>query len=447
MKNVLSACLLSGMLLPMTAFAQEDNLRVLPYIADPGIAVDGKLQDWSQIVNGIELKAKAQVKDGADSWQGTADLGGKFIAGWREEGLYLAAEVTDDKFFVNHSSNDNWKSDHVEFYLDMDPDADRSRTAMGDGQFAFMFLPPQFSEVGSKPQLVILHPEGTSLQKTQIAASRTGSGYVIEAFLPTEMFGEKYFTEGRYFRSEVAFSDCDTADPTQQRYMIGGTGEWPRAKRDVLSDSVLGNTVGEGKMPLKSIDLPETNFTVTPGENYSVSFDKPEIPEGKQVVLRFRGRVALKNHRNYRCSGYAQKSVIIYCNDKALEAKRLRNRTATSTRKNGGQWTFVMPSGMITLPYAVDFDSADNHSSYGLIDCQEIHAFELDVTDLLKDGKNVITFKTTGDPSGERTGYVFDQVQLRFINPPQVKKRRSAPTGELQKIAPKAVPEKAQYTF
>lgn len=447
MKKLFSCCIASGVLLAGSAFAGEtSSLRVFPYIADPGIAIDGKLDDWGRIANSMKLTSKAQVKNGNETWKGTADLSGKFWSGWREEGLYLAAKITDDKFFVNHSANDNWKSDHVEFYLDMEPDWDRMRTAMGEGQYSFMFLPPQFGNASSKPQLFVLSPENLKVYNAQVAASRTDDGYILEVFLPAAIFGEKYFTEGRHFRCEVAFSDCDTVEPTQQRYMIGSTGEWPRVKRDLLVDSVLGNTAGEGKMPVKSIDLPEKSFTIIPGKEHSITFVKPEIPAGKQLVVRFRGRVDLKNHRNYRCSGYAQKSVMVYCNGKALEAKRLRNRTATSTRKNGGRWTFVMPSGMITLPYAMDFDAADKHSSYGLIDCAEIHAFELDITDLVKAGNNVITFKTTGDPSGERTGYIFDQAQLRFIDPPKVKVRRAAPKGKLPMISPKKVPVKPQYT-
>ena len=425
----------------------KSALRILPYIPDPGITIDGSILDWGHVPNAMHWDHVEQVKMGAASWKDSRNLGGKFIAGWREEGLYAMALITDDLFFTNHSSRDNWKSDHLELYIDYEPELEPDRDSLGAGQVALLAMPPVFGTQGSNPQLVPIHPENAQLQGSLIAAVRTDNGYLIELFLPAALFGKKHLTEKTYFRFEAALSDCDIPDPTQERFMILSEVAWSQCKRSLLADAVLGTASGQGEAPVRSIALNPSSFEIIPGKSQIIEFDKPEIPQEKQVAFHFRGRTGLFNTHGRACNGYAQKAIQVFCNGKAVEGKRLRNRQASSTRKNGGKWTFVAPSGVITLPYSTDFEAPNRHSSYGLVDCNDICAFDLDLTDMLQPGKNTIEIKGIDDPSKERSAYIFEQVQLRFIAKPKVKVRKPAPTGELPLISPKPILTKANYAW
>ena len=172
-------------------------LRTIPYLPDPGISVDGFLKDWQRVPGAMFFNKKEQIRTGLKNYQGKQDLGGKFFMGWREEGLYLAADISDDRFFVNHRRNDNWKSDHLELYLDMTPELDENRLTPGKGQYAVMFLPPVFDLPGSQPQAAAIYPGDLDVKGVRVAAQKTAAGYTIEAFIPVSLFGEKIFLVNR----------------------------------------------------------------------------------------------------------------------------------------------------------------------------------------------------------------------------------------------------------
>ena len=421
-------------------------VRTIPYLPDPGISVDGFLKDWQRVPGAMFFNKKEQIQTGLKNYQGKQDLGGKFFMGWREEGLYLAADISDDRFFVNHRRNDNWKSDHLELYLDMTPELDENRLTPGKGQYAVMFLPPVFDLPGSQPQAAAIYPGDLDVKGVRVAAQKTAAGYTIEAFIPVSLFGEKIFLVNRYFRFEAALSDCDTPEAAQEVFMTLSPRPWNRSNRQRLETGVLADASGVGKLPERSVALPEKEFTLLPGTEKILEFEKPSIPEGRRLAVRFRGRLELKNPGKQRCAGYGAKALQIFCNGSILKAEKLTNRPASSIRKNGATWSFMTAAGDITLPFAVDFTSCDAHPSYGLLDTPEAHTFELDITDLVKDGKNRLVFKVPASRANILKGTVFDQVQLKFVMPQIKKARQAAPTGKLPFIAPAEIPQKKVYT-
>lgn len=111
---------------------REDNLRRLgiPRLAK-AVAIDGDAADWEG-VPALELGANALNTWGdPGAWKGPADLSAKVRAGWREDGLYLLAEVTDDVHLQQGKSPEMaWQHDAMQFYLDLLADG-RDRPGRG----------------------------------------------------------------------------------------------------------------------------------------------------------------------------------------------------------------------------------------------------------------------------------------------------------------------------
>jgi len=92
------------------------------YVAKGKIKVDGKLGDWKKAA-WIELKDRKYV-GGGPGWDGPEDLSARFAVAFDTQGLYFAAEVTDDKFFSKHAGEALWRNDSIQ--IAVDPMLDRS---------------------------------------------------------------------------------------------------------------------------------------------------------------------------------------------------------------------------------------------------------------------------------------------------------------------------------
>ena len=116
----------------------------VPLKPDPPFAVDGNLSDWAAVPNAFSLTRPEQVVWGRNAWESPQDLSGTVHIAWRQEYLFVAADVVDDKLCQTQRSEGLWKGDHVELYIDAQPELEAARDAFGAGQFqiALSVAPP-----------------------------------------------------------------------------------------------------------------------------------------------------------------------------------------------------------------------------------------------------------------------------------------------------------------
>ena len=178
-------------LLAATAAAAEPEIHVIPFDIDPPIQVDGDLTDWAQVPNAIALDDPKQATWGQAAYTGLNDLSGVVRIAWRPAGLYFAADVVDDHFTQPYSGVDLFRGDHANLFIDLTPQHEPERNAMGQGQYHLAVSPGNLAAPGSgvhaTPAEVFFYipEEGMPHHgKCRAAATRTADGYVVEEVAP-----------------------------------------------------------------------------------------------------------------------------------------------------------------------------------------------------------------------------------------------------------------------
>lgn len=159
------------------------------------IKIDGDLSDWKDI-SAINLKnrhiADKNLKSVAD-----ADFSGSFRMAWSEKGIYLCAEIKDDKFVHEEfaKAGDRWANDCLQIYFDSLCDA-RNRQQLGydENDYDYALFPRADGKSSvvyryrtPDPQLALATQaprDQTIAEDIPSAFRKTTDGYVYEAFFP-----------------------------------------------------------------------------------------------------------------------------------------------------------------------------------------------------------------------------------------------------------------------
>ena len=222
--------LLSALLLSVSPFATSSAETLgIPLKPDPPIAVDGNLGDWTGVPNAVDINQPEQAVWGAGAWRSTDDMSGTVHLAWRQEYLFVAAEVVDDVVAQAERGGNIWKGDHIEVYIDAEPDFEPNRESVGEGQFQLGISPGNFLNTGDSftdcpPEAFCFRPQGTAVDGILVAAVPTPDGWTLEAAIPWTMLGivpEK----GTFIRVEVALSDTDAAEARQETMLTMSSEE------------------------------------------------------------------------------------------------------------------------------------------------------------------------------------------------------------------------------
>ncbi|MBI3318017.1 MAG: hypothetical protein HYZ90_02570 [Candidatus Omnitrophica bacterium] len=153
--------------------------------APPGVALDGEIGEWAG-APWYTVNQRTQVVYGAGAWAGAHDLSCKIAAGWDEEALYLALDVTDNALVQEKRGAEMWEGDHAELWLDMDLDGDYSEAVNSSDDFQLGLSPGDFGQL--KPEVFVWVPsvDPKSLAQVQIAARKQPFGYTLEVRLPAK---------------------------------------------------------------------------------------------------------------------------------------------------------------------------------------------------------------------------------------------------------------------
>jgi len=422
------------LLLSLACRARAADYHVIPFDVDPPIVVDGDLSDWGNVPNAITIDQREQVTDGG-RWTGPADLSGTVRLAWRREGIFVAAEVTDDVHSQTMTGKDIWRGDHVCVLMDMIPGIEAQRSGFGRGQLQFGLSPGSLGQpVGNaplQPEIYIWIPAGAVQGKGQIAARKTDSGYVVEAYVPWASLGVSGMAMNKDANFEVALSDTDGAQPEQETWMTLGTAAWRRTRGRLLP-VVFGDGNGKAPPPVRSIAIAE-NVKVPHQKTLTLSFDAPPIPEGKDPFVFFVARF----HRP-KVAGFASRSLVLELNGRRVSGDRIANRPQSSVWMSGKEHMFIAPDGAMTIPYAPSSEAYNRHPYYALIDGYKGCEFEFNVAGLLKKGRNTLTFRNLVKP-GLKGDYdvTLDRVEFRVkAKAPKAAALKPAPTGELPVCEP-----------
>ncbi len=421
------------------AFADE-VVRGIPLKADPPFAIDGDLADWAQVPNVIEYRAAEQVIHGRGAWAGPKDLSGTAWLSWRGDGLYLGAEVIDDVVEQSQKGDSIWKGDHLELYVDALPDLEPARKEFGDGQYQFAFSPGNFKSTGDKltdcpPEAFVFRPRGASAEGIRTAARRTAGGYTIEALIPWPKMGLEQVSPGTPLRVELAISDTDATEARQESMMTSSTADWHH-RRDRLNEAALAGTDGVARPRPRRLPITDT-LTVERAKPQSLKFTAPATPTGRLAVLAFNARI-----EHTKVAGHTQ-VLKVFVNGQPVPGKLLLNKPARAGSR-GGQVYSLYAGESLTAYYAPDFTSADRDPHYALVDGLKACEFELNVSELLKEGENELRFEHV-QAAVERP-VILGEVRLQFqFPPPPPKAKAPAPTGPIPTIEP-AARHRTEYT-
>jgi hypothetical protein len=404
----------------------------VPLKPDPPPAVDGEWREWASVPNALKLNRAEQVVYGRGKWTSPDDLSATVWLAWRGEYLFVAVDVTDDRFRQTQRGGNLWKGDHVELYLDTIPDVELQRKPFGKGQFHFGFSPGNFQSTGDalfdlKPEAVVFAPNGMAAQGVLVAAKRTEKGYALEAAVPWSLVGVKS-TVGVPLAVEVGISDTDSDEPAQESLMTILTAAWAHA-RDRLAPVVLSPADGKAPVVVNGFDILQS-VEVKAREKRELAFNAPKPPPGRDAVLTLKARLHFD-----KPAGYTH-AMRLTLNGKSLDVKRLLNKKPTEERVDGNIQSMAAATGdILVVGYSPDFTAPDSHPNYAFRRAK-VCDFELVVTDLLKEGANTLAIENLIS-SRLTNALIVGDGRIEF-RPPLVaeQKKKGPPTGPLTMFAP-----------
>ncbi|MHB8903140.1 MAG: sugar-binding protein, partial [Thermoguttaceae bacterium] len=335
----------------------------IPYKPDPPPAIDGRLDEWEGVPNVRTAATKEHCAYGPEKWRSGADLSARVWLAWRDEYLYLAADVTDDQHRQALRDRAMFRGDHMELYLDLAPQSPPGRSFMGAGQVPLGLSPGNFQSSGDAlndipAEAVVFRPDGAPATGVLVASQKTEKGYALEASIPWSLLGELAGkpglrpARGLELNIEVAVSDTDSTAPAQEKMLTLRPEPWERKSERLLAAVLAGS---DGLPPAVVQTRPLlSGAELAPGGKEEISFSASAAPAGKDLVLVLKARLD-----SPRPAGYTG-GMRLVLNGQTLDGTRLVNWEGAEPRVNG---ELMSPAAGETfnVPYAPDFDSPNSH--------------------------------------------------------------------------------------
>jgi len=213
--------------------------HVIPFLSGETVEVDGDLSEWAGVPGALTIKDESNVTFGREFWYGPQDLSATVRLAWRPEGLFVAAVVTDDVVLLPITIRDFWRGDNLSVIVDMIPEADVGRKAMGPGQFHLAMGPSGDMRV----ELFVSRPSNARPEGAKMAVRGTDKGYDVEAFVPWLSLGVRPPVAGHEARFEILVSDADLQPAKQESLLTVGPKPWVYERARLLP-VVFGGEAG-----------------------------------------------------------------------------------------------------------------------------------------------------------------------------------------------------------
>jgi hypothetical protein len=423
--------------LSLAALATDEVARGIPLKPDPPFAIDGDLAEWSTVPGVTTMDRAEQVVWGSGSWTSPADLSATVQLAWRQEFLFIAVAVTDDQLRQTQRGDSLWKGDHLELYIDAQPDLDPDRTKFGEGQFHLALSPGNFLKTGDPltdcgPELYCYRPEKGAIEGALVGATRTARGWTLEAAIPWAFLGVKNPLSGMPLRLEIGVSDTDSPEPKQEALMTTSTAKWEHTRTRLPLAALAGS---DGVAPPRTSKVAIADrVTLARGEKQAFTFALLALPADRDAMLVFSARL---DHP--KVAGHTP-ALRLLVNGTPLAAERLANKPQKCPSR-GGQIYTLAGGERLSIYYSPDFKSPDLDPGYGLLNGVKACDFALRVTDLVKLGANALILENAAVPRVAQKLQV-EALRLEFQTPPPPPKPKAGPpVGALPIIEPRPLPD------
>ncbi len=206
----------------VTAPSPRDEV-VLPKLAS-SLEIDGDLGDWPEHAHRVKLFANPGGGVAAPK-----DFSAELLLGWTDQGLAVAAVVSDDVTVGTPNPNNPWSGDSMEIFVGP-PGGGHTQVILGVEDQVHLVVDRRTE----RPTAPIVH-------HARVVDSR--GRQVFEALIPWESIGGPA-TEGDEVRLQVVFNDLDPRRPirTYAWFPLSGAHENPEAYHRVR----LGQTSNRG---------------------------------------------------------------------------------------------------------------------------------------------------------------------------------------------------------
>lgn len=407
------------------------DLLGIPLKPDPPFAMDGALGDWASVPNAYVMDVRENAVWGAAQWTGPADFNGWVKLAWRNDSLFIAAQVTDDQFRQTQAGSGIWKGDHIEIYVDTQPDTAKDNAPFGEETFQIALSPGNFQHTSDPlvdriPEVFCFHPNQKAIPEAIVASTQTEQGWTLEAAIPWKFLGISAPTAGMALHVEAALSDTDSNEAQQETLLASSPARWEHVRSRLRSAVLAGSDGIPHEAAQATVIFKEAR--IEPGKKQSFEFDAPSTPEGKDAVLSFQARL------DYEKVAGNCPTMTMTLNGKPVTGANFINRP-TKAKSGSGQMHTLGGGETITIFYAPDFESADVDPHYGLKDSIRACYFDLNISTQLQPGKNTleIAHTTTSIPNP----LIIANATLQFRTPaPPPKPKAGPPTGPLPFFEP-----------
>lgn len=190
--------------------ARMFNLAILPMTRYRGAVEAAKEESWHDAPLLARIDNVAQVSLGRPNlefpdlphWQGPADLSYVVRGGWRDDGLYLWIEVTDDQLHPGKAGEAPWTMDAVELFVDFLNERNLTGGRTNTEQFVVIpSLGDSFAPCEAKTC-----NEGTNA-KLEFFGRRSEHGYIVAGRLFYRSYSK--LRPDKWIGLDVKVDDCD----------------------------------------------------------------------------------------------------------------------------------------------------------------------------------------------------------------------------------------------
>ena len=200
------------------------------------ITIDGSLDDW-QGIPALKIDQRLPGKQllAAGQHPTDADFSAQLRIAWSPEALYLAVEVTDDKFVVNPQSRpgNGWRNDSLQLFFDTLGDGrDKRSHGIGQDDWSYGIYPEPdgktlYAYRHHAPDIQLTTGVTGARSETidpdiRCVLTRTPQGYLYEIALPQRSLLPLKLTAGQKFGMGVLLNDQDSGTPMPRSRLVWG---------------------------------------------------------------------------------------------------------------------------------------------------------------------------------------------------------------------------------
>lgn len=411
--------------------AAADVVKI-PFKPDPPVSIDGELADWAEVPCGIALSGKKHLLQVKSVKQPASekDLQGKIFFCWKPAGLYVAAGVKDEALQQKGTGSDIFSGDHIELFIDVAPYDKDNGVKFGKKQYHIGISPGNFAAV--KPEIAVVYPAGKIFKNSLCASKRTADGWNLEAFIPWEELEGKSLSMNKVIglTAWLCDSDVNTGGTSKVEHILttGKTNARFRHRQD-LGTAV--STDGNGKhnaviRNTESVKIADA-VKILEQQKKEFYFTVKELPEHLSPVLRLHANLYTKQ----LFGGYSR-AMKIFVNGRELNHLNLIAPANRFRTKNGARGTIYQSGKGYLVPYTRDGKAGSNHVHTRRFFSMHynMHDFALNLTGMLKSGKNTIVF-INSNPKKFTYPLELTNIVIAFEHVEKIALRKGAPTGEL----------------